>query len=560
QTITDAQTEGVVAFDVKGLITFANPAAVRMLRAKDEDDLRGRPISETARLADGIQTLDLLAMLASGVVIEDGDASLEVGTSTGIEVAYSFTPLDDLENPSGAVLVMRDVTERRAFQEALTYRALHDELTGLPNRRLFVDRLDHALARSAREGSRHGVIFLDLDRFKLVNDSFGHLVGDQLLIQISERLQRLVTTSDTIARLSGDEFVVLIEDRADHVGLPRLGQTMLESLRLPYQVDGQTIVNTVSIGVALTHPGQTRDDVMIAADTAAYAAKSGGGDCIRIATQALVDASRERSAMESRLRQAIEENHLTLRYQPIVDIKTGQLAGLEALVRWEPPGSETVIPPDEFIPLAEDTGLVVTLGHWVLEEACRVTQEWNSANPDRDPITVSVNLSALQLAQPTLVKDVLDVLRRTGLPAEHLCLEITETAIFADTDANLVMLHDLRATGIRLSVDDFGTGYSSLAYLRQLPVDSVKLDASFIAGLGQDPVDTQIVAAVLRLCKALGRRTVAEGVETELQRRTLAHMGCPAVQGYLVARPMRQHDFEAFWDTLYGPVLRIVQA
>ncbi len=559
QTITDAQTESVVAFDADGAVTFANPAAVRMLRAASEPELLGRQINDVCSLRIEAEPVDLLEMLRSGTVVQDGDAALYTSRGNRIEVAYSFNPLTNLDDDGGgAVLVVRDVSERRAFQEALTYRALHDELTGLPNRRLFLDRLDDVLARSVQDGSHHSVVFVDLDRFKLVNDSFGHLVGDQLLVQMSDRLQRLVAPADTMARLSGDEFVILVENVDADRDVQGLSERMLIDLRQPYVIDGHTVLTTVSIGVAVTAPGDSRDDAMLAADAAAYDAKSAGRNCIRFATPELVDASRLRLEMEGRLRDALDKQHLTLRYQPIVDTKTRELAGLEALVRWEPPGGETVSPND-FIPLAEDTGLIVFLGRWVLEEACRVTHRWNTLHPERTPIVVSVNLSALQLAQPRLAQEVLEVLRRTSLPAEHLCLEITETAVLSDTESNVQTLRELRDIGVGVAVDDFGTGYSSLAYLRSLPVDVIKLDASFIAGLGQDMVDTQIVAAVLRLCKALGRRTVAEGVETELQWRTLTRMGCPFMQGYLIAVPMRETEFEDYWDSLHGPNLRAVK-
>jgi Amt family ammonium transporter len=558
QTITDAQTEAVVAFDGDGCVTFANPAAVRMLRASSDADVVGRGITDTFTMrADG-EELDLLELMRAGTVVQDGDATMYTARGNRIEAAYSLSPLTDTDDDGGAVMVIRDVSERRAFQEALTYRALHDELTGLPNRRLFLDRVDELLAGSARDGGQHAVVFVDVDRFKLVNDSFGHLVGDQLLIQMSDRLQRLVMPSDTMARLAGDEFVILVDGSVGDRNIPELAERMLSYLREPYRIEGNTVLATVSIGVAVTAPGDARDDVMLAADAATYAAKSAGRNCIRFATQQMVDATRERLEMESRLRDAIDKEHLTLRYQPIVDTKTRELAGVEALVRWDPPDSAT-IPPNEFIPLAEDTGLIVFLGRWVLEEACRVTHHWNTTHPERGPIVVSVNLSALQLAQPRLADEVQEVLNRTALPPEHLCLEITETAVLSDTQANVQTLHELREIGVRVAVDDFGTGYSSLAYLRSLPVDVVKLDAAFIAGLGQDMVDTQIVAAVLRLCKALGRRTVAEGVESEMQWRTLARMGCPFMQGYLIARPMRRDEFERYWDSLHPRRLRVVE-
>ncbi len=551
QDVTNAQTEAILSIDADGAVTFANPAAGGMLRVEDLDEVLGRPIDDVCSLRVQRTPLDLVGMMRDGSTAQDADATLYAAGGNRIEVAYSFNPIGgSADDSEGAVLVVRDVTERRAFQEALTYRAMHDELTGLPNRRSFLDRLDELLARAVKSGKHHAVIFVDLDRFKLVNDSFGHLVGDQLLIQMSDRLLRSAPHASVIARLSGDEFVILLEDVKDTGTVQRITEATLDRLRNSYLIDGHSVQVTVSIGIAVAEPGQTRDDVMLAADAAAYAAKSAGRNCIRIATPELVDASRVRLELEAQLRDAIDHGGLSLRFQPIVDTKTQALSGVEALVRWERDGR--TVPPGEFIPLAEDSGLIVYIGRWVLNEACRVTQGWNLAHPDRPPVMVSINLSALQLVQPGLAQEIAATLEETGLPPCQLALEITETALLSDVDVNLATLQDLRDIGVRVSVDDFGTGYSSLAYLRQLPVDVVKLDRAFIAGLGKDPVDTQIVAAVVRLCKALDRRIVAEGVETELQRQTLSRMGCPYMQGFLIARPMRTEAFEKYWESSHN--------
>ena len=551
-TITDAQNEAVIAFDALGIVSFANPAARQMLRYPLDEQLEGRPVAAVCHLFDRAQPINLTVLLHNAVSVEDSDAVLETTRGQRVEVAYSFAPLTAGDVQDGAVLVLRDVTERRALQEALSHRALHDELTGLPNRRLFTDRLDHALDRSLSNGASHAVMFIDCDRFKLVNDTFGHLIGDQLLVQLSERLLRVARASDTVARLSGDEFILLVEDCSDISRVSELAQHLSEDLRRPYLVDGHTIMLTVSIGVTLTTPGQPREDVMHAADAASYEAKADGRNCVRIATPRLIEATRARLDMESRLRSAISAEQLQLWYQPMVETRTRRLYGVEALVRWEDSDGNIVMP-DEFIPIAEDSGLIVTLGRWVLEEACRTVVRWNTEHPDRPALNVSVNLSALQLAQPQLAEEVAGVLAETGLPPSQLCIEITETAVFTDIDANARALAALREIGVLVAVDDFGTGYSSLAYLRQLPVDIVKLDASFIAGLGNDPVDAQIVGSVLRLCKALGRRTVAEGVETEMQWQTLTRMGCPSMQGYLVSRPLRVAAFEEYWAAEQGP-------
>jgi diguanylate cyclase (GGDEF)-like protein/PAS domain S-box-containing protein len=560
QTITDAQNEAVVAFDAEGRITFANPAARDMLGRRSTRQIEGLPVNDVCHLVARSESIDLTVLLHEGVNVEDDDALLRTRGGQQVEVAYSFAPLVASDVSEGAVLVLRDVTERRALQEALSHRALHDELTGLPNRRLFLDRLDHALDRSLSSRSRHGVLFIDLDRFKLVNDSFGHLLGDQLLIQLSERLLRRASVGDTVARLSGDEFILLVEDRSDISLIADLAHQLVDDLRRPYLVDGHTILLTVSIGVTSTSPGQTRDEVMVAADAATYAAKADGRNCVRIATRDLIEASRSRLELEGRLRQAIDAEDLRLWYQPIVDTRTRELHGVEALVRWQE-ADGIVVMPDDFIPIAEDSGLIVMLGRWVLEEACRAACRWNHQYPHRAPLQMSVNLSALQLAQPNLAEEVSEVLARNGLPPSQLCIEITETAVFANLDANVRALTALRDIGVKVAVDDFGTGYSSLAYLRKLPVDTVKLDASFIAGLGNDMVDTQIVASVLRLCKALGRRTVAEGVETETQWQALKRMGCPAMQGYLVARPLTAQAFEHYWNREHGSEgLRLVSS
>jgi diguanylate cyclase (GGDEF)-like protein/PAS domain S-box-containing protein len=559
RNITDGQSEAVLAIDAAGNITFANPAAVRVLGTQTVEETVGRPVGDVCRLKHDGDELDLVALAAQGESAEDADAVLEVvDTATGVaghlDVSYSFSALTEDDMLSGAVLVMRDVSERRAFQDAMTYGAMHDELTGLPNRRSFLEHLDTALS----SGSDNALIFVNLDRFKLVNDSFGHLVGDQLLIQLSQRLLQRGDPDGITARLSGDEFVMLLVGHNDDARLTTLVEGLMVDLRTPYLIDGNAIFVTASLGVASTSPGDTRDAVLLGADAAAYAAKSSGRDCVRFATPDLVAATRERLETEAMLRKAIDDGALHLNYQPIVDTKTRRMVSVEALVRWHRNGE--TIAPDQFIPLAEESGLIVYLGRWVLEEACKTMHRWNSGHPERAPITVSVNLSALQLAQPRLAEEVSAVLERTGLPPSQLTLEITETAVLDDIEANLPTLIELRTLGLHLSVDDFGTGYSSLAYLRRLPVDIVKLDASFIAGLGHDPVDAQIVAAVLRLCKALGHKVVAEGVETELQRQTLAHMGSTYMQGYLLARPLTTTQYEAYWSRMYVQRLEILPA
>jgi diguanylate cyclase (GGDEF)-like protein/PAS domain S-box-containing protein len=549
RTITYSQSEGVLAVDLDGQVTFANPAAVKMTGHEYEDELLGRNINDVCALKQGTRPTDLTRMVADEIVERDVDAILLCPGVSSLDIAYSLTPLrsgDNHETHTGAVIVLRDITERRALQNAMAHRALHDELTGLPNRRLLTDRLDHALARLAKSGGEHGVLFVDLDRFKLVNDSYGHLVGDRLLIQVAHRLRRSVSAADTVARFSGDEFVMLVEDVPGAVQLEQIAQRVHRALETPFDLGEVVIHVSASIGVALAQSDQAREDVLAAADTAAYAAKAAGGNCVRMASDDLIENARERLDLEGQLRRAIEAQQLSVHFQPIVTTAGGQVVGVEALVRWQNQQRGMVMP-NQFIPLAEETGLIVPLGKWVLFESCRSVQEWTRAHPEREPLSVSVNLSALQFSSPSLSDEVAAVLGQTGLAPSQLCLEITESALMADTAVTLRTLHALRDLGVRVAIDDFGTGYSSLSYLKHLPVDVLKLDGSFTVGLDQDAVDAEIVGAVLRLSHALGIETVAEGVETEGQQRRLGEMGCPLMQGYLTSRPLAPEAFLEFW-------------
>ena len=548
RTITNSQSEGVIALDMNARITFANPAAVNMLGATDADAVIGEPIQDRLMLRHRRRPIDFASMVTDQVVAQDADGTLGPPDGETIDIAYSITPLRAEGAHVGAVLVLRDVTERRAFQDELTRRALHDELTGLPNRRLLLERLDHAIARTTSSGLQHGMLFLDLDRFKLVNDSYGHLVGDKLLVQIANRLLTGLSPADSLARISGDEFVVLVEDANDIETMTRVAERLLHLLREPFNIDGHHVFMSASIGVGLTREGQRRDDILAMVDAAAYAAKAAGRNCYCVSTDASVEITRARLDLEVSLRQGLDENQLELHYQPVVTTDGGEVVGVEALVRWRSP-SRGMLNPQQFVPIAEETGLIVPMGRWVLEESCRRMREWTLAHPERRPLTVSVNLSALQFAQHRLPEDVAVTLASTGLPASQLCLEITETVLMTDTSSTRATLEALHKLGVRVAIDDFGTGYSSLSYLKKFSIDVVKLDRTFIEGLVTDPVDAEIASAVIRLSAALDIRTVAEGVETDSQRRMLVQLGCPLMQGYLTSRPLPPADFATFWDT-----------
>ena len=548
RTITNSQSEAVIALDMTARISFANPAALQLLGAREQSDVLGKPIQEQLILRHRRRQIDFPSMVARQVVAQDADATLGPPDGDTLDIAYSVTPLRAKGAELGAVIVLRDVTERRAFQDELTRRALHDELTGLPNRRLLLDRLDHAIARAAGTGSQHGLLYLDLDRFKLVNDSYGHLVGDRLLIQLANRLLSCLSVADSVARMSGDEFVILVEDAPNLTHVTAIAERLLHALREPFDVDGHHIFMSASIGVGMTHEGVSRDELLATVDAAAYAAKATGRNGYCVTSDESVENTRARLDMEVRLRKGLDEDQLELHFQPIVAAVDGEVVGVEALVRWKSPQGG-YLPPGQFVPLAEETGLIVPMGRWVLEQACRNARQWTADRPGRGPLTVSVNLSALQFSQHRLPEDVAETLALTGLPASQLVLEITETVLMSDTLATQATLDALHDLGVRVAIDDFGTGYSALSYLKKFRLDLVKLDRSFIEGLVTDPVDAEIANAVIRLSSALGIRTVAEGVESEEQREMLVRMGCPYIQGYLTARPMPSEQFLAFWDS-----------
>ncbi|MCA1983371.1 putative bifunctional diguanylate cyclase/phosphodiesterase [Nocardioides nematodiphilus] len=548
--ITDSQRESVLTIDAAGVITFANPAARRLIRCAEP---LGRPAADVFTMTRDEGAVDLSALVGADGGLVDNDATLVAGRGERVPVAFTATPLTTAQ--TGAVLVIHEITERKAFEEKLTYLAFHDPLTHLPNRRLFEDRLDHALARAERLPTRHALLMIDLDRFKLVNDSYGHPVGDSLLIKVAAQLRRTLRREDTCARIGGDEFAILLEDITDVAYAVDVAQRILATLAEGSTVDGHEVFVSASIGIATTDQASTRDALIAAADTAAYLAKEGGKGQHQVFTPETAANPRARLELERALRRALENGELEVYYQPLVDTVTREAIGAEALVRWNSP--DGLVEPARFIPLAEETGLIVPLGAWVLEEACRQAHEWTLARPELPPIEIGVNLSAHQLSRATFVEEVDAVLRRTGLRPEQLCLEITETVIMRDTKASIATLQRLKELGVQLAIDDFGTGYSSLSYLKQFPVDVVKIDRAFLAGLGESAVDTEIVTAVIRLTAACGMTAVAEGVETEENRLLLEEMGCPMIQGYLISRPVRASAFAAFWYDNTSPLVPV---
>ena len=437
--------------------------------------------------------------------------------------------------------VFSDISQMKQAEAQLQHLAHYDALTDLPNRVLLNLRLEHGVERVRRSGEMMAALFMDIDRFKNVNDSLGHPVGDELLVEIARRLRGRIRAEDTLARLGGDEFVMLLDrvQRPDDVA--HFAREVIDLMNQPFHLaNGQEVFVGASIGISLfPHDNDDHLQLIRNADAALYEAKAAGRNVYRFYTEALTLAAQERLALEAALRRALERNEFVLHYQPVVAVASGYTIGVEALVRWAHP-VEGLIGPARFIPVAEETGLITTLGVWVLEEACRQGREWLDAGR---VLSVAVNISSRQFSDGTLVEAVRRALDTTGFPAAMLTLELTESAVMENSDRAVQLLEELKAIGVRFSIDDFGTGYSSLAYLKRFPVDALKIDRSFVADIADDENDRMIVATVVAMARQLQLEVIAEGVETPVQLEFLSQLGCSACQGYLFGRPVSAADF-----------------
>ena len=421
--------------------------------------------------------------------------------------------------------------------EQLTKQAFRDSLTGLPNRALFMDRLSHGLTRARRRHEHLAVLFLDLDRFKVINDTLGHAVGDQLLVEVSNRLGSSLRPGDTVARLGGDEFGLLLEDVADGETAEAVALRIEAELAKPLHFEGREIFITASIGIALSSARLGMpEEILRDADLAMYHAKAKGNARHEIFDDSMSVPALDRMDLEMDLRSAISHHEFRLHYQPILRLDTGRITEVEALIRWQH-AKRGLLQPDAFIGLTEETGLIVPIGQWVLKEACRQARVWQLEFPSIPPLVMSVNLSAKQFQHPTLVQEISEALEESGLDAGSLKLEITESVVMQDAPATLAKLKELKDLGIRLAIDDFGTGYSSLGYLKRFPVDTLKIDRSFVKGLSKEGNDNAIVRAVVTVAKTLNMDVTAEGVETDQQRIELMALGCDRAQGFLFAKP-----------------------
>ncbi|HEV8424303.1 MAG TPA: EAL domain-containing protein [Actinomycetes bacterium] len=543
QALVQHSSEVVILVDSDASVEYVSESMSRVF-GYSEADLLSRPLTRileaeaAARLREGLGDV---AERPYGVL----ELELPLRHRDGHLCTVQVTITNLLDNPSvgGLVLNTRDISERRQLEDQLVHQAFHDSLTTLANRALFKDRVDHALLRTKRQTPSVAVLFVDLDGFKEVNDSLGHAAGDRLLIQVAERLHSCVRPSDTVARFGGDEFAVLIEDASDDIDVTAVAERVLEGLRQPFVVNGRELHVRGSMGIArMESDVEGADQLLRNADLAMYRAKAAGRGGYERYDPEMHTELVQRVQLEADLRRALEDGDLFLNYQPTFDLASGQLVGAEALARWHHP-TRGLVPPTEFIPLAEASGLIRPLGAWVLHEACRHAAEWQRASSQRDkPLALSINLSGRQLQVPEVVDDVAQALQESGLQPESLVLEMTESVLMDDSENVLAILRRLKQLGARLAIDDFGTGYSSLSYLHRFPVDMLKIDRSFVERLSHASDNAELARTIVRLGQSLQLVTVAEGVEDSAQFLALRRMGCDVGQGYYFGRPMGSEE------------------
>jgi diguanylate cyclase (GGDEF)-like protein len=442
----------------------------------------------------------------------------------------------------GRVWSFRDVTQQHRAEEAIRHHAYHDSLTGLPNRMLFNDRFAQALGHARRHKQTLAMLFLDLDRFKTVNDTLGHAVGDKLLQHVAHRLIALTRAGDTLARLGGDEFMLLVSSIRQIEDASKVADHVLNALKQPFRIDGHELHLSASVGISVfPFDGDDAETLVKHADVALYRAKERGRNTYEVYTPAMNERALERLTLGNSLRRALDREEFLLHYQPQVNVATGRIVGSEVLLRWARPDG-TLVPPAQFVPVAEDTGLIGKLGDWVLRRACAQAQAWRAAG--MGPVQLAVNLSASQFRRSSLITDVTRVLEETGLDPCRLELELTESTIMLNPEEAIASLRRLRSMGVGIAVDDFGTGYSSLSYLRKLPISVLKIDRSFVRDCLYDADDAAIVTAVLSMAKSLRLKVVAEGVETAEQMAFLRERGCREMQGYFFSVPRDAQSFE----------------
>ena len=541
----------ITVLDANGTVTYQSPSVERVLGYR-ADEIEGRDFARLLAETDRPR----LAQIVAGV----GDAYAGGGTETHViecslrhrdgawlQFEVQHTDLLQDEHVRGVVLNSRDVSERKAFEDQLAHQAFHDPVTSLANRALFADRVQHSIMRSIRGGPSIGVMFIDLDDFKTVNDSLGHAAGDTVLQEVARRLVGAVRPADTVARFGGDEFAVLLDGVRDSEEAADVAGRILRALELQYDVDGKHVYPRASVGICLAGQGvgsADAEELLRNADVAMYMAKRDSKGSYRVFEPAMHERVVERLELQAELQRALELNQLEIHYQPVVRLDKRADYGVEALLRWMHPARGT-IPPLNFIPLAEETGLIISIGRWVLEEACRRGVLLHERFPRKPPLTMSVNLSVKQLQSDTIIHDVRHALESSGLPPSSLVLEITESVMMADTDLAVQRLNELKSLGVLLAMDDFGTGYSSLSYLSRFPVDILKMDRSF---LSSEHDESGLAGAIIALGNSLNLDVVAEGIEEPEQIDSLRELGCGLGQGFLFAKPMNHEALVEYLD------------
>ena len=541
RTVVERSSDMLVVLDGNGYVEYSSPAVERLL---------GYPAvwSVGANFVDVVHPDDVnrvAVALAKAIATPRVTDSFEFRASHADGTwrhlhATANTMVDDAVG--GLVISARDVTDRKRLEDRLVHQALHDPLTGLPNRVLLRDRLAHALARSGRQPDSVAVLFLDLDHFKLVNDSLGHDVADRLLVAVARSLQNALRPAETVARLGGDEFVVLCEDISGQTEAVHVAQRVADACRAPVLIDNHEITVTTSIGVALAAGADATPDALLRdADDAMYRAKDKGRARFEFFDSGTPERNVGRVHLENELRRAVEDGDLDVLFQPQVGLLDGRIHAVEALVRWDHP-RHGPMPPGRFVPVAEESGLIDHIGRVVLREACWALAGWRSSIGHATELVVSVNVSPRQLASPNLGDVVLETIADAGLPPSAVCLEITENTLLSDFDLAAAALAAVKASGVQLAVDDFGVGYASLGYLKHFPIDQLKIDKSFINRLADDRVDSAIVTAITSLAAELGLTVVAEGVETLAQADRLRELGCELAQGFYFSAPVTDEE------------------
>jgi len=537
QAVFDSVGTGLIILDAEGDVLLLNPAA-ELLLGTTTADVRRLALQALLRApASDISSTRCLTTLEAAVTAllpwRGDDLSLTTLSGRTFPGALTYTPLVTDGRSGGGVLAITDMTERKRAEAELAWRATHDVLTGLLNRATLHERVEDALVRSRRSSTLCATLFVDLDRFKLVNDTLGHAVGDRLLIAAAERIRGVVRELDTLARLGGDEFVVLCEGLDDPLEAVSVAERIVETLNQPFQLGSESAFVSASVGIAIDAGDATPSSLLRDSDVALYRAKDAGRERAVVFDESMRDAVAERVLMDRQLRNAVDNDELQLVFQPLFDLHSGRLSGFEALLRWDGPNGQ--VPPDVFIPVAEETGLINTIGDWVLNQGTAFLAELTLHGDSES--SLSLNVSAVQLSSFDLTTKVVSALERSQVPASRLTLELTETALLGDPDLAAQRLKQLKAQGVRLALDDFGTGFSSLSSLRRFPFDALKIDRTFVAELSKS-TDHAIIDAIIALGHAMSMTITAEGIETIEQHQLLRDLGCDLGQGFQLGRPM----------------------